>query len=51
MQTKNEKRNAAQKRQETYNNLTVQQKIERLDKRFGKGQGAKKERERLETQL
>ena len=34
-------------RQDEYDKLTPQQKLARLDKRLGKGKGAKKERGRL----
>ena len=34
-------------RQGEYNKLNLQQKLARLDKRLGKGKGAKKERARL----
>jgi len=37
----------AQKRKEIHNSLTVAQKIEKLDKKLGKGIGAAKERKRL----
>jgi len=41
------RRKEAKERQETYDALTVQQKIERLDAKFGVGQGAQKERAKL----
>ena len=41
------KRDESIERQEEFNQLTPQQKIELLDKRLGKGIGAKKQREQL----
>jgi len=41
----------AQKRQDAYNKLTIEQKIDKLDFKFGKGVGAKKERARLQKRL
>jgi hypothetical protein len=38
---------SALERQAAYNTLTVQQKLERLDKQFGPGLGAKKQRAKL----
>jgi hypothetical protein len=45
------KREEAEARQAAYDSLTVQQKIARLDKKFGNGQGASKERAKLQKQL
>lgn len=45
------KREEAQERQDFYNSLTATQKIKRLNEMFGPGQGAKKERAKLERQL
>ncbi len=45
MKTKEVKRKEAEERQENYNKLTATQKIAKLDKKLGKGIGAKKERE------
>lgn len=42
-----QKRKEAQERQEKYNNLSIKEKIAKLDKKFGKGIGAKKERAKL----
>ena len=41
----------AKKRQKEYLTLTTVQKIKKLDDKFGKGLGAKKERVRLNSQL
>lgn len=46
-QTKEEKRKAAQQRQEAHQKLTVEQKIQKLDSKLGKNRGANKERIRL----
>ena len=43
------KREEAIERQEVYDKLSVVQKIERLDRMFGKDNGAKRERTRLEA--
>ena len=51
MKTKEVKREESKKRQEEYDKLTLQQKIEKLDKKFGVGQGAKRQRERLQKQI
>lgn len=42
-----EKKVGAKARQDYYNSLTVQQRIDKLDRMFGKGEGAKRERARL----
>lgn len=42
-----EKREAAQAREAAYGALSNEEKLARLDKRLGKGKGAKKERTRL----
>lgn len=42
-----QKQDEADSRQATHDSLTSDQKLAKLDKRFGKGIGAKKERERL----
>jgi len=47
MKDKRTKREEAEKRQKTYNNLSKKEKISRLDKKLGRGVGAKKEREKL----
>ena len=47
MKTKDQKREDARIRQEKYSGLSIQQRITRLDTKFGKGLGAKKERARL----
>jgi len=41
----------AQERNSEHKKLTTQQKIQKLDLRFGSGVGAKKERVKLATQL
>lgn len=41
----------AGERQAAYDALSTQEKIERLDQKFGKGVGAKKQRAKLELQL
>jgi len=41
------KRSEAKVRQEAYDKLTPKQKLQRLDDKFGKDQGAKRERERI----
>lgn len=46
-----ERREAAQKRQEEYNSLTPHQRLERLDMKFGVGQGALKERAKLKRAM
>lgn len=38
------KKTEGKERQEYYNGLTIEQKIEKLDAKFGKGVGAKKQR-------
>lgn len=48
MKTKQEKRQEAVERQAEYDKLTIRQKIKRLDEQFGTGQGAEKQRLRLE---
>jgi hypothetical protein len=54
MRRQNKKRNRrterqkqAIERQESYNELTTEQKIAKLDKKLGKGAGAVREREKL----
>ena len=44
------KRKEAESRQEVYGNLSAKEKIAKLDKKFGKGLGAKKERIRLQAE-
>jgi len=46
-----QKRERAQKVQEHWASLTTAQKIADLDRRLGKGKGAKKQRARLAAQL
>ncbi len=48
---RNQRREAADKRQELHNQLSTQEKINKLDNRFGKDKGAKKERKKLEDIL
>ena len=49
--TKSDKRDEAETRQEEYDKLTIQQKIDKLDKKLGKGIGAKRQRTKLEKKL
>ena len=49
MKKKEIKRAEAIERKNEYDKLTPTQKIEKLDKRLGVGQGAKKERLKLKT--
>jgi hypothetical protein len=42
---------SAKERQLEYNRLTIQERIARLDKKFGKGLGAAKERAKLQKKL
>jgi hypothetical protein len=51
MKSKDQKRQEALERNSEYNRLTTQQKITRLDLRFGEKQGAKTERARLGLKL
>lgn len=46
-QTNEQKRTSATKRQAEYDALTPQQKLDRLDRAFGKGVGAAKERAKV----
>jgi hypothetical protein len=45
------KREQAQERQAYSDGLTVEERIKALDKKFGKGKGAKKERAKLKARL
>lgn len=47
LHTMDEKRAEAEERNKYCASLSIQDRIERLDRRFGKGQGARKERARL----
>jgi hypothetical protein len=47
MKSQDQKREQAQTRQAAYDALTPAQKLERLDKAFGAGNGAKRERARI----
>ena len=49
MKKKEVKRKEAETRQTIYDKLSIKQKIEKLDKKLGKGIGAKKERQKLIT--
>ena len=51
MKTKDQKFKEAMDRQDKYELLTPMQKLTRLDKKLGKGIGAKKERKRLKSQI
>ncbi len=46
---KSTKREEAEERQAEHDKLTPQQKIDKLDRKFGKGIGAKKERAKLQA--
>lgn len=47
MKTKEQKKTEAAERQAEYDKLTPEEKIAKLDKKFGNGKGANKERARL----
>jgi len=47
MKDKRLKREEAEKRQEIYNSLSIDEKIDKLNKKYGKNKGAKKQREKL----
>jgi len=47
MKSKEQKREEAEARQAKYDSLSREQKIAQLDSQVGKGQGAKKQRQRL----
>ena len=51
MKSRSIRKEEAITRQKEYNKLTIEQKIARLDEKYGKGLGAKKERERLALKL
>ena len=51
LHTMDEKRAEAEERNKYCASLSIQERIERLDRRFGKGQGARKERARLMNAL
>ena len=51
MKIKQQKREDAIKRNELWNKLTPQQKIQQLDQKFGIGIGAKKQRTKLQKQI
>lgn len=51
MKTKTDKKEEAIIRQKEYNKLTIEQKIAKLDTKFGKDLGAKKERIKLAKKL
>ncbi len=51
MKTKEVKQEELKARTEACNALTPVQRIEKLDKLFGKGKGAKRERERLSKRI
>ena len=48
---RNQRREAAEVRQEAHNKLSIEQKIAKLDKKLGNNQGAQKERKKLKEQL
>jgi curved DNA-binding protein CbpA len=45
------RRKAAQERQAAYDKLSIEEKIAKMDKKLGVGQGGKKERAKLQAQL
>ena len=47
MKNREEKKQEAENRQKTYDELTLAQKTEKLDRKLGVGVGAKKERAKL----
>lgn len=49
--SKSDKRDESEVRQEEYNKLTIAQRIEKLDKKLGKGIGAKRQRVKLNGKL
>lgn len=51
MKSKADKREEANKRQDESNKLTTRQKIDLLDKKYGKGKGAERQRARLNKKL
>jgi len=51
MKSRIEKRDEAMGRQEIHDKLSLQQRLIKLDRKFGVGEGATKERNKLETQL
>jgi len=51
MKTKEQKREEAQARQETYNQLTLKERQIKLDEKLGFNCGAKKERARLDKMM
>ena len=48
---KAQRQSEAQARQASYDKLSPKEKLARLDKKLGKGQGAKKQRERLMAEM
>ena len=51
MKSKEEKIKEAQERQELYNKLSIKEKLNKLDNKFGPNIGAKKQRTKLKKQL
>jgi len=51
MKTKSVRKEEAVERQVEHDKLTIQEKIAKLDNKFGKGVGAKKERAQLQMKL
>lgn len=51
MKNKEKLKSEANERKAEHDKLSIQQKIQKLDLRFGGGQGANKERQRLAEQL
>ncbi len=51
MKPREQRREEAQARQARYDALSAEQKLAELDAKFGPGQGARKQRERLQAVL
>lgn len=51
MDRKTDRQNEAKERQAIYDKLTPKQKLAKLDKMFGQGVGAKKERAKIEARM
>lgn len=51
MKSRSIRKEEAIARQKEYDKLTIEQKIVKLDEKYGKGLGAKKERDKLKKKL
>lgn len=51
MKRRDTKKKEAEARREEYKKMSPEQKLQKLDSKLGKGQGAKKQRERLIKQM